>query len=149
IAGFAGNEWVAAIRTRTGERIGSAALVADGQHARADGLTSLAVLIGAGGPLVGVPILDPVVGLLITFAILVIGRSAGQEILYRLMDAVDPAVVDKVEHVALRTPGVFAVHDVRVRWFGHRLIAELHADVRPDLPTTASHEIGEQLRHAL
>ena len=78
-----------------------------------------------------------------------IGRGAGQEILYRLMDAVDPAVVDTVEGVARNTPGVFAVHDVRVRWFGHRLIAELHADVTADLPTSASHEIGEQIRHAL
>ncbi|HMA36570.1 MAG TPA: cation diffusion facilitator family transporter [Chloroflexia bacterium] len=149
LVGFAGNEAVALIRIRTGTRIGSAALVADGQHARADGLTSLAVLIGAFGALFGFPILDPLVGLLITAAILVIGKDAGQAILYRLMDAVDPAVVDKVEGLARRTPGVQAVHDVRVRWHGHRLIAELHADVPPALSTVDSHEIGEQVRHAL
>jgi cation diffusion facilitator family transporter len=149
LGGFAGNEWVANIRTRTGERIGSAALVADGQHARADGLTSLAVLVGAAGALLGFPILDPLVGLLITVAILVIGKEAGQAILYRLMDAVDPELVDQVEHEAGHVAGVRATHDVRIRWHGHRLIAELHADVDPALSTVDSHEIGEQVRHAL
>ena len=147
--GFAGNEWVANIRTRTGQRIGSAALVADGAHARADGLTSLAVLVGAGGALLGFPILDPLVGLLITLAILVIGKQAGQAILYRLMDAVDPELVDQVEHEAGQVAGVRAIHDARIRWHGHRLIAELHADVDPALSTVDSHEIGEQVRHAL
>ncbi|HUS17065.1 MAG TPA: cation diffusion facilitator family transporter [Chloroflexia bacterium] len=149
LAGFAGNEWVATLRIRTGERIGSAALVADGQHARADGLTSLAVLVGAFGSLFGFAILDPLVGLLITAAILYIGKDAGQAILYRLMDAVDPALVDKLEHEAGHIAGVLAVHDVRVRWHGHRLIAELHADVDPALSTVDSHDIGEQVRHTL
>jgi cation diffusion facilitator family transporter len=147
--GFAGNEWVANIRTRTGQRIGSAALVADGAHARADGLTSLAVLVGAAGALLGFPILDPLVGLLITLAILVIGKQAGQAILYRLMDAVDPELVDQVEHEAGQVTGVRAIHDARIRWHGHRLIAELHADVDPALSTVDSHEIGEQVRHVL
>ncbi|MGI8586292.1 MAG: cation diffusion facilitator family transporter [Chloroflexia bacterium] len=149
IAGFIGNEWVAQVRIRTGERIGSAALVADGRHARADGLTSLAVLIGAFGALMGFPLLDPIVGLLITLAILIIGKQAGQAILYRLMDAVDPALVDQVEQTARGIPGVRGIHDVRVRWHGHRLIAELHSDVDPALSTVGSHAIAEEIRHAL
>ena len=149
VAGFVGNEWVAQIRIGTGQRIGSAALVADGQHARADGLTSLAVLVGAGGAALGYPLVDAVVGVLITFAILVIGKQAGQAILYRLMDAVDPAVVDQVEGAAGGVAGVQRVHDVRVRWQGHRLVAELHADVDPSLSTVASHAIAEDLRHTL
>ncbi|MDQ2808771.1 MAG: cation diffusion facilitator family transporter [Chloroflexota bacterium] len=149
IAGFIGNEWVAQVRIRTGQRIGSAALVADGQHARADGITSLAVLIGAFGALQGIAWLDPLVGLLITFAILVIGKQAGQAILYRLMDAVDPALVDQVEQTARRVAGVQGIHDVRVRWHGHQLIAELHSDVDPALSTVDSHAIAEAIRHAL
>jgi divalent metal cation (Fe/Co/Zn/Cd) transporter len=107
------------------------------------------VLVGAGGALLGFPILDPLVGLLITLAILVIGKQAGQAILYRLMDAVDPELAGQVEHEAGHVAGVRAVHDVRIRWHGHRLIAELHADVDPALSTVDSHEIGEQVRHAL
>lgn len=149
VAGFIGNEWVAQVRIRTGARIGSAALVADGQHARVDGITSLAVLVGAFGALLGFPLADPLVGLLITFAILIIGRQAGQTILYRLMDAVDPDLVAQIEQTTRQVSGVQGIQEVRVRWHGHRLIAELHAAVEPTLSTVASHAIGEQIRHTL
>ena len=90
IIGFIGNEAVALYRISVGRRIGSAALVADGQHARVDGLTSLAVLFGALGVLAGYPIADPLVGVLITVAILFVLRDALREVWWRLMDAVDP-----------------------------------------------------------
>ena len=68
--GFAGN-WVAAIiRTRAGEKLGSAALVADGKHARADAWVSLGVVASAAVVAAGVPIADPVIGLVITIMIL-------------------------------------------------------------------------------
>src|SRR5258706_10495188 len=70
IIGFVGNEGVAILRMRAGREIGSAALVADVQHARVDGLTSLAVLIGAVGSPLGFPLPDPIIGALITIAIL-------------------------------------------------------------------------------
>src|SRR5215469_3061344 len=122
--GFAGNELVARYRISTGRRIGSAALVADGLHARTDGFTSLAVLIGAGGVAIGWRWADPVVGLLITIAILAVLRQAAREIYRRLMDAVDPAVVDQAERVLAATPGVLGVGHVRMRCTGHQLRAE-------------------------
>ena len=70
IVGFLGNEAVALFRIKVGQDIGSAALIADGYHARVDGWTSLAVLVGALGVWLGYPLADPVVGLLITVAIL-------------------------------------------------------------------------------
>ena len=76
LVGFAGNELVARYRISIGRRIGSAALVADGLHARTDGFTSLAVLLGAGGVALGWRQADPIVGLLITIAILGVLRSA-------------------------------------------------------------------------
>src|SRR5262249_35335624 len=88
IVGFLGNELVARYRIRTGERIGSAALTADGYHARTDGLTSLAVLVGAAGVWLGFPQADPLVGLLITGAILLILKDATVQIWHRLMDSV-------------------------------------------------------------
>lgn len=149
IIGAAGNEIVAEYRIRTGRRIGSAALIADGQHARVDGLTSLAVLVGAIGVWLGFPLADPLVGLLITVAILFILKDTAQTMWYRLMDAVDPELTDRLEQVAQGVANVRAVHDVRVRWLGHRLRCELHISVDASLSTADSHAIAEEVRHKL
>jgi cation diffusion facilitator family transporter len=149
VIGFLGNEAVAQFRMRVGREIGSAALVADGQHARVDGFTSLAVLVGALGVVAGFPLADPIVGLLITIAILFIVKDTARTMWHRLMDAVEPEVVDTIEQTAAAVPGVEDVHDVRVRWLGHTLGAELHATVDETLPTRASHAIAEEVRHQL
>jgi cation diffusion facilitator family transporter len=149
IIGFLGNELVAWLQINTGKRIGSAALIADGQHARTDGYTSLAVLIAAAGSWLGYPIVDPIIGLLIGVVIVFVARDAAITIWYRLMDAVDPELVETIEKEAQKVPGVQEVHAVRVRWMGHALHSELHIVVDEDLPTHASHRIGEEVRHAL
>jgi cation diffusion facilitator family transporter len=149
VVGFLGNELVAIFRIRVGREIGSAALEADGLHARTDGLTSLAVLVGALGVWAGFPLADPIIGLLITIPILQVVWGAAKTIWERLMDAVDPKLVDAVEQGAARVAGVLAVHDVRVRWLGHNLEAELHADVDGTLSTSASHDLAQQIEHRL
>ena len=149
IIGFLGNEAVAMLRLRVGKEIGSAALVADGQHARIDGLTSLAVLLGAVGSLLGFPLADPLIGLLITVAIVFILKDTVVTMWHRLMDAVDPALVDQIEQATAGVEGVQEVHDVRLRWLGHRLHTELHITVDEDLPTRESHRIVEAVRHTL
>lgn len=149
IVGFIGNEAVAIYRIRVGKQIGSAALVADGQHARVDGLTSLAVLIGALGVMAGFPLADPIVGLLITVAIIVVLKDAVREIWWRLMDAVDPALVEKLDSAARQVPGVQALEEMRVRWIGHTLHAEANVEVDGTLSTADGHEIAEQVRHAM
>lgn len=148
IVGFLGNELVASYRIRVGRRINSVALVADGQHARADGLTSLAVLFGALGVLAGFPLADPIVGLLITVAILFVLKDAAREVGWRLMDAVDPALVDALERAA-RVEGVQDVQEVRVRWIGHTLHAEANVEVNESLTTAEGHAIAEAARHAM
>jgi cation diffusion facilitator family transporter len=149
IVGFLGNEGVAIFRIRVGSEIGSAALVADGQHARIDGLTSLAVLFGVFGSLLGYPLVDPIVGLLITIAILFIVKDTVVVMWRRLMDAVDPAIVDSIEQVATGVSGVREVRKVRARWLGHTLQAELQILVDEDLSVRQSHQIEEEVRHAL
>lgn len=148
VIGFAGNELVALYRIRVGQEIGSAALIADGYHARTDGLTSLAVVIGAAGVWLGYPQADPIVGLLITVAILWVLKGAATQVFARLMDAVDPALTEAVER-ATRVPGVEDVSSVRIRWIGHRLEAEAHIVVDCDLPTIQSHAIAESVRHSI
>ncbi|WP_243718811.1 cation diffusion facilitator family transporter [Actinomadura sp. 7K534] len=149
VVGFAGNELVARYRIRVGRRIGSAALVADGLHARTDGFASLAVLVGAGGIALGAPWADPVVGLLITVAILAILWQTAREVGRRLMDAVDPALVDRAEAALSATPGVLAVGDVRMRWIGHRLRAECDVVVDPASTVVRAHQVAVDAEHSL
>ncbi|MGW7103554.1 cation diffusion facilitator family transporter [Streptomyces sp. NPDC054838] len=149
LAGFAGNEWVARYRIRTGRRIGSAALVADGLHARTDGFTSLAVLLGAGGAALGWRAADPLVGLLITAAILVVLRDAAREIYRRLMDSVDPALVDTAERALRGVAGVRGLGQVRLRWIGHTLRAEADIVVDPHLTVVQAHALAVAAEHAL
>ena len=149
LAGFAGNELAARYRIRTGRKIGSAALVADGLHARTDGFTSLAVLLGAGGVALGWDWADPVVGLLITVAILAVLRQAAREIYRRLMDAVDPALVDQAESTLHAVPGVLGAGQVRLRWIGHQIRAECEIVVDPDTTAAQAHEVTVSAEHAL
>jgi cation diffusion facilitator family transporter len=149
IIGFLGNEAVAQFRIKVGKEISSASLIADGHHARADGLTSLAVLFGAVGVSLGYPLADPIVGLLITIAIFRIVWESGKSIFSRLLDGVDPEVVDEIKHAVTHTQGVCEVTEVRVRWLGHRLHAELNIAVSPKLSIEKGHEIAKEVRHQL
>lgn len=149
IVGFIGNEFVAIYRIRVGREIGSAALIADGYHARTDGLTSLAVLFGAAGVALGFPAADPIIGLLITVAILFILRDATRQIFRRLMDGVDPHLVNELERNAAVVAGVLGVDDVKVRWIGHRLDASVQIVVDESLSLVDGHGIAHEVEHAL
>ncbi|MFH8628459.1 cation diffusion facilitator family transporter [Streptomyces lydicus] len=149
VAGFIGNEWVARYRIRTGRRIGSAALVADGLHARTDGFTSLAVLLGAGGAALGWRLADPLTGLLITAALLVVLRDAAREVYRRLMDSVDPALLDTAERTLRAVDGVRGIGQVRMRWIGHSLRAEAEIVVDSALTVVQAHALAVAAEHAL
>jgi cation diffusion facilitator family transporter len=149
VAGFLGNEWVARYRIRVGREIGSAALVADGLHARTDGFTSLAVLLGAGGAALGFPLADPIVGLLITVAICFVLRDAAREIYHRLMDAVDPELINQAEDILAAVPGVERVGAVRLRWVGHALRAEVEIGVRHAASLIEAHGVAVEAEHRL
>lgn len=149
LVGFLGNEAVAVFRLKVGREIGSAALVAEGQHARTDGLGSLAVLAGALGVWFGFPLADPLIGLLITLIIFKIGWDSGKSLFTRLLDGVDPEVVDEIRHAAKHVPGVEDIAEVRVRWIGHRLLAEVNLAVRSDVSVEQGHDIAKEVRHNL
>lgn len=142
LLGFVGNELVALFRIREGKAIGSAALVADGCHARTDGFTSLAVSAGAVGTALGFTRADPIVGLVISVAIFAVLRGAARQVYYRLMDAVDPKMVGALEAEALAVPGVTGADAARIRWVGHRLHAEITIGVGGDVSVTQGHEIA-------
>ena len=149
VVGFIGNEWVAVYRIRSGKRIGSAALVADGYHARIDGFTSLAVVVGVIGVALGFELADPIVGLMISAAILRIVWQSMRAIGLRALDGVEDGVVDAIRARAASVTGVEAVEDVRARWIGHVIRAEVMIAVEPGATVQAAHDIAAGVRGAL
>jgi cation diffusion facilitator family transporter len=149
IIGFIGNEAVAVFRIKVGKEIGSAALVADGQHARVDGFTSLSVLLGVFGVLLGFPIIDPIVGIGISIAILFIVKDAAKAIWVRLIDGIEPEILSEIEHAPTHVPGVLGVNDVRARWVGHKVYTDVAINVDPQLSVRDADLIASKVEQAL
>jgi cation diffusion facilitator family transporter len=149
VIGFLGNEIVAIYRIRVGQKIGSAALVADGVHARLDGFTSLAVLVGAVGVMLGFPLADPIIGLLISAAIIVLLWGTVRSIGRRLMDGIEPELVERAEHALEHTPGVIAVAKIQLRWVGHRLQGAATVVVANTMSLSDAESIAHEAEHEL
>ena len=114
-----------------------------------DGLTSLAVFFGAIGVWLGFPLADPIVGLAISAAVFRIAWQSGKSVLARIMDGVEPEIIDEVRHAASETPGVHEVTEVRVRWLGHSLLAEVNIAVQPDISVEEGHNIARNVHHSM
>jgi cation diffusion facilitator family transporter len=156
LVGVVGNEAVARYKIRVGNEIGSASLVADGQHSRVDGLTSLAAFLGLLGVFLGrqfdipgLALADPIAGFVITLAILWILVDVGADVVGRLMDAIDPAIVEEMERIATSVEGVSSVHNLRARWLGHNITMEIHICVAGGQTLAEAHALGEKVRHEL
>ncbi|HEX6675263.1 MAG TPA: cation diffusion facilitator family transporter [Actinomycetes bacterium] len=149
LVGVLGNETVAQYKVRVGRRINSVPLQADGRHSRIDGLASLAAAAGIVGSWAGWPAADPVAGLLLSAAIVWVLAGAVRDVLARLLDRVDPEVVDAIEHAAASVPGAGEAHAVRARWLGRSLHVLVHVTVDPSLPLGEAHALGERVRHRI
>ena len=149
LVGFVGNELVALFRMRVGRRINSAALIADGQHAMADGLVSLAVLLSAIGVSLGYPWADPVIGLVITAVLLKIVWESGQTVFTRLLDGVEPEFLEAVDHALGHVPAVQKPSALKARWLGHRLYVELDVALAPTLSLAETQSITTQVEQTL
>jgi cation diffusion facilitator family transporter len=149
VIGFIGNEAVAVFRIRVGREMNSAALIADGYHARTDGLTSLAVVIGAAGVWLGFPLADPIIGLLITIAIFGIVWQSARAVLTRMLDGVDPGIIHSIRHAAGHVRGVKALGEIQARWLGHRLLADVAIRVDDTMPLAEAHRVAQAFRQEL
>lgn len=149
VIGFVGNEAVAVFRIRVGREIDSAALIADGYHARTDGLTSLAVVAGALGVWLGFPLADPIIGLVITVAILGIVWQSARSVVTRMLDGIEPGVLDEVEHAAGHVAGVSHVVDARAHWIGHRLFVDMTIALDDGILLASANAIADRLRQEL
>jgi cation diffusion facilitator family transporter len=149
LIGFAGNEAVAIFRINVGRRIGSAALVADGIHARTDGFTSLAVVVGAFGVMLGFPLADPIVGLLISITIFVLLWGTVKSLGRRLLDGIEPDLVHRAEHALEDTPGVLGVRRLQLRWIGHRIHGTAVVSVAPGSTVEEADRVRREAQHRL
>jgi len=149
IIGFIGNEGVALFRIKVGKEIGSAALVADGYHARIDGFTSLAVLFGAIGVILGFPLADPIIGLLITLTILKIVWDSVKKVFTRLLDGVEPEYIDEIRHSLSHVKGIKEILNLKARWSGHQLLAEVYIRIDANLSVIEAHNIIEEVEHEI
>jgi cation diffusion facilitator family transporter len=149
LVGAAGNEFVARYRIKVGKEIGSEALVSDGQHARSDALTSLAVVVAGIGAGFGAAWVDPVAGIVVAGAMLwLLGRTA-RRMSRRLLDGVEPGIVDDVEGTVRGVDGVRDIADLRVRWHGHQLSVAVSICVDTDLSVSEGHDAAHEVEHAL
>jgi cation diffusion facilitator family transporter len=149
VVGIAGNEGVAQYKIRVGRELDSPALIADGQHARTDGLASAGAAVGIAGAWIGLPILDPIAGLAITVAIVWILVDVARPVLRRLLDAIEPDAIAGLHELAAGVDGVVGVHDVKARRAGRAMLVQLHVDLPPDLPLRDAHAIAEHVRHEI
>ncbi len=147
VISFIGNEGVAIFRIKVGKEIGSAALIADGYHARVDGWASLAVLAGAAGIWLGFPLADPIIGLVITFSILWIVWDSAKMVFTRMLDGVEPGVIEEICHAASHVQGVKEIGEIRARWIGHKLYTDINISVRSEASVSEGHEIAKEVSH--
>ena len=149
VIGALGNEFVARYRIKVGRSIGSEALVTDGQHARTDAMTSLAVVVAAIGAALGAAWVDPVAGLVVGLGILWLLVRSARRMSRRMLDGIEPEIVGQVDSTIRSVEGVRDLADLRVRWQGHRLRVTASVCVNPDLTVRAGHDIALDVEHTL
>jgi cation diffusion facilitator family transporter len=147
--GVVANLAVSEYKVRVGRGIGSTALEADGIHSRIDALVSLGAFVGIGLAGLGLRLADPIAGLAITVMILYILAGTVHQLFLRMMDAVDPHLIEELTEAALGVDGVLGVHDVRARWLGRELAAVMHVDCDPDSSLEEAHQVATRVEHAV
>jgi cation diffusion facilitator family transporter len=146
--GIVGNQVVARYKLVVGRRINSATLIADARHSWLDALSSAGALVGLVAVALGQPWGDPVAGLAVTAFICHVGYEVTSDVIHRLADGVDPAVIAAAETAAGSVPGVIHAH-ARARWTGRTLRVEIEGWVDPDLTARDADTLGRQVASAL
>jgi cation diffusion facilitator family transporter len=149
VVGVVANLAVSEYKIRVGRRLNSTALAADGIHSRVDALVSAGAFAGIGLAGLGWRLADPIAGLVITAAIVVVTAGTVKQLFLRMMDAVDPDLSGELVHAAMEVEGVLGVNDVRARWVGRELIAVMHIGCSPEATVSQAHEIALRVEHSV
>jgi cation diffusion facilitator family transporter len=146
--GILGNQAVARYKLVVGRRINSGTLIADAKHSWLDALSSAGALVGLVAVALGLRWGDPVAGLAVTAFIAHVGWEVTGDVVHRLMDGVDPAVLAAAERAAGEVPGVRHVH-ARGRWTGRTLRLELEGWVDGRVSVDDADRIGRAVAQAV
>jgi cation diffusion facilitator family transporter len=142
--GIAGNQVVARYKLVIGRRINSATLVADARHSWLDALSSAGALVGLIAVALGWRWGDPIAGIAVTMFICHVGYEVTADVVHRLADGVDPAVIASAEEAAGSVDGVVHAH-ARARWTGRTLRVEIEGWVDRDLTVSGADALGQQV----
>lgn len=140
--GILGNQVVARYKLVIGRRINSATLIADAKHSWLDALSSAGALVGLIAVAAGLSWGDPIAGLAVTLFICHVGWEVSTDVVHRLMDGIDPAILGTAEAVAAGTPGVRHAH-ARARWTGRTLRVEIEGWLDADTTVVDADRIGQ------
>ena len=135
---------------RAATRYGSAMLRANAWHHRSDAISSLIVIIGIGGALVGFAYLDAVAAVAVSLMVAKVGYALGWQALQELIDTgLEPDDREEIRRVIQGVSGVKALHLLRTRRMGSQAFVDVHILVDPHLSVSEGHQIGEVVRQRL
>lgn len=132
--------------TRSGKKINSPALIADGNHQKVDIFSCAAVLIGVVGTHFGIPILDPIVAIVIALIIIRTAYQLAKDNINTLMGKIpSKQIIKDIENTALSIKCVKGVHDIKINNMGPYLSVELNIELNKELKLVKSHKITENV----
>tara|TARA_R110000868_G_scaffold380784_1_gene646987 strand:+ start:166557 stop:167696 length:1140 start_codon:yes stop_codon:yes gene_type:complete len=138
------NELVYRYTFHVGKKIQSDLLIANALHSRSDAASSLVVLVGVAGSLMGFVYLDSVAAIIVGAMIVRMGLKIGWNNLRELIDTgLDEKDVEQIKQVISAVPGVQAIHELRTRKMAGRGLLDVHIIVGSHLSVSEGHHIGE------
>ena len=130
-----------------GRRSGSRILLANAWHHRSDAISSVAALVGIAGAQWGVPLMDPIAGMLVAGLIIKTGIDIGYESIRELTDEnVEEEVISELNKIMSGIEGVDHYHEMRARRMGPHLLVDLHIEVDSMMSISAAHQVAERVR---
>ena len=129
---------------KAAEKINSTALKADAWHHRSDAFSSIGTLVGIGGAILGLQILDPIAGIIVSVLIIRVGFEILMQGLNQLVDrAADGDTIKNIEKNIENVKGVLRVDDVKTRLHGSRLYVDVEISVDSNITVGEGHSIAE------
>ena len=130
-----------------GRRTGSRVLMANAWHHRSDAISSVAALLGIAGAQLGIPLMDPIAGMLVAGLIIKTGIDIGYESIRELTDeTVEEDVISELGKIMSGIEGVDHYHEMRARRMGPHLLVDLHIQVDSMMSISAAHQVAERVR---
>lgn len=128
------------------KKINSSSLKADAWHHRSDALSSVASLIGIGGAMMGLKILDPIVSIIICFVIIKAAFDILKESIDKLVDkSCDEETIKKMEETVLNIDGVLDLDDIKTRLFSNKIFVDIEICADGNLTLWDAHDIAENV----